>query len=484
MKWMFGALAEMGVEIPSDLTLPSILKLVLGVLGITYERMRAKAVKLIGERAVKFIEKVVDYIKTLITGGFAALWEKVKEDLGNLKQMVIDAIQDWLITTIIKKAITKIATMFNPVGAIVAAIMAIIDVVMFVVEKANQILEFVSAVVDSVAAIAEGQIGAAANWIERSLANMIPLLIGFLAQLLGLGGISKKIKEFIAKVQDKVDKAIDKAIAKIVSFVKGLFGKGGKDKDAAADGRTTAEKQADLDKAIAEANTYLEDDELDPDGVKAKLDGIKAKYRLTSLTLVADSKSEEEETDHVEGEVNPKKKSKAKKRIVRMAKVTVTFECDTKEFDHGEYSSQLAGQEAGLNKLAVDVWHSNRSKYVKRAAATGSGRDPKGATAQKKFREQERTRLIAEKIAGGMKPKDAEREVAKFMKTQAALHDPDQIAGGDPTKIKKLGSKYINSSIGSQWKDNVDALDKAVAKVPAKRRPKLHMNVVLKLKKI
>jgi hypothetical protein len=240
MKWMFGSLAEMGVELPTDLTIPSILKLVLGVLGITYERMRAKAVRLVGERAVKFIEKVADYIKTLLTGGFAALWEKVREDLSNLKEMVIDAIQDWLITTIIKKAITKIATMFNPVGAIVAAIMAIIDVVMFIVEKANQILEFVSAVVDSVAAIAEGQIAAAANWIERALANMIPLLIGFLAQLLGLGGISKKIKDFITKVQDRVDKAIDKAIAKIVAMLKGLFGKGG------TEASTTAPAVADI----------------------------------------------------------------------------------------------------------------------------------------------------------------------------------------------------------------------------------------------
>ena len=83
----------------------------------------------------------------LFTGGFAALWEKVKDDLSNLKAMVIDAIQDWLITTIIKKAVAKIAMMFNPVGAIIQAILAIVDVVMFVVEKASQILEFISAVV-------------------------------------------------------------------------------------------------------------------------------------------------------------------------------------------------------------------------------------------------------------------------------------------------------------------------------------------------
>ena len=226
MKWLFGSLAKAGIEIPTDLTLPSILKLVLGVLGITYERMRAKAVKLIGERAVKAIEKVVEYVTVLVKGGPAALWEKVKEDLSSLKSMVIDAIQDWIITTIVKKAVAKVVSMFNPAGAVFQAIMLIYDVVSFVIDKASQIMDFVEAVINSVHAIATGAIGGAANWIEKSLANMLPILIGFLASLIGLDGISDKIKGFIKKVQDKVDKAIDKVIAKIVGVVKKLFGKG------------------------------------------------------------------------------------------------------------------------------------------------------------------------------------------------------------------------------------------------------------------
>jgi hypothetical protein len=318
MKWLFGALAETGIEIPTDLSLPSILKLVLGVLGITYERMRAKAVKLVGERAVKFIEKLVEYIKVLFTGGFAALWEKVKEDLSNLKEMVIDAIQEWLITTIIKKAVAKIATMFNPVGAIIQAIMAIVDVVMFVIEKANQILEFITAVVESISAIAMGQIAGAANWIERSLANMIPLLIGFLAQLLGLGGISKKIKETILKIQNAVDKAIDKAIAKIVAVVKKLIG-GGKDKDGKPDERSEQQKKVDLDKAIREAESLSDKPGASEAEVRKGLPAIKAKYSMMSLELVVDSSDDAaaEETIHFHAEINPAGDGKKKKIVTK-----------------------------------------------------------------------------------------------------------------------------------------------------------------------
>jgi hypothetical protein len=224
MKWLFGSLAAAGITLPADLSLPSILKLVLDVLGITYDKMRAKAVKLIGERAVSVIEKAVEYIKALIDGGPAKLWEKVKEDLSDLKDMVIGAIQDWLIETVVKQAVTKVVSMFNPAGAIVQAVIAIYNVVMFVIEKAQQIMALVESVVNSVYAIATGAIGGAISWIEKSLASAIPLVIGFLARLIGLGGISEKIKGFIKKIQAKVDKAIDKAIAKVVALVKKLFG--------------------------------------------------------------------------------------------------------------------------------------------------------------------------------------------------------------------------------------------------------------------
>lgn len=282
MKWLFGALGEAGIEIPPGLpSLPSILKLVLSVLGLTYERMRAKAVKLLGPTAVAIIEKAVEYVRALITGGPAALWEKVKEDLSTLKGMVIDAIQDWIITTVIKQATIKLLSMFNPAGAFVQACIMIYQTVMFLIERAAQIMAFVEAVINSVSAIASGAIDGAAAWIEKSLANAIPLVIGFLAALIGLGGISKKIKETIQKVQGAVDKAIDKAIGKIIETIKKLFGKLTGRKD---DARTEAQRQQDVNKAAQEAQaaggskmSWLK--------LKLKLRQIKSKYKLTELKV-------------------------------------------------------------------------------------------------------------------------------------------------------------------------------------------------------
>jgi hypothetical protein len=226
MAWLFGSLGEAGIEVPKDLSLGSILKLVLQILGITYARIREKAVKLLGERAVALIEQVAGFIKVLITEGPAKLWEMIKEYLSNLKEMIIDAVQDWIITTVIKAAVTKLVSMFNPVGAIIQAILTIYNVVMFLIERINQILAFVESVVNSVYEIATGQISAAANWIEKALARTIPLIIAFLARLLGITGITEKIVGIIKKIQSKVDQAIDKVITKVASGLKKLVGAG------------------------------------------------------------------------------------------------------------------------------------------------------------------------------------------------------------------------------------------------------------------
>lgn len=280
--WLFGALAEAGVTPPSDFSLPSIFKLVMQILGITYERMRAKAVKLLGPTAVTIIEKLVDYVKTLVTGGPAALWEQVKGDLANLKEQVLGEIRNMIITEVIKAAVLKIVSMFNPVGAFVQAVLAIYNTVMFVVEQASRIAALVSSVVDSVSAIASGAVGAAANKIEQSLGAAIPVVIGFFARLVGVGGLPKKATAVVKKVQGVIDGAIDKFLGKAIAFVKKMVGKlGGKE-------RTPEEKKKDLARAGSELRPKVKAlmaKGVPPFILKARLAVWKMQYKLTTLEM-------------------------------------------------------------------------------------------------------------------------------------------------------------------------------------------------------
>jgi hypothetical protein len=229
MQWLFGTLAEAGIQIPADLNVWSVLKLVLDVLGLTYGWIRGEAVKLVGERNVAMIEKLIEYISITIQGGPQALWEQVKEDLGNLKEMVIGAIQNWLIDTVIKQAVMKVLSMLNPAGAIVQAVTAIYNTVMWLVENASRIVALIEAVVNSVHAIATGAIGGAASWIEQALAKQVPIAIAFLARLIGLGGLSEKIREFITKVQEKVRAAVLSWLKRAWAWLKKLFGRAAKE---------------------------------------------------------------------------------------------------------------------------------------------------------------------------------------------------------------------------------------------------------------
>jgi hypothetical protein len=222
-KWLFGNLPP-GVEIPTELSLPSIFKLVMGVLGLTPEALRAKAVTLIGTRNVELIDEVTRRVHLLIQRGPAAMWEEVKGDLATLEPDVVGAIKTWLKETIIGRAVTKILMMFAPAGGIVQAVITIYNIIMFVVERAAEIAKFVQSVMRSIHAIATGNVSVAIEKIQSTLGDTIPIAIGFFARLIGLGGISQKIHGFVNNVKGKVDRAINKALAKIVAVVKKVGG--------------------------------------------------------------------------------------------------------------------------------------------------------------------------------------------------------------------------------------------------------------------
>jgi len=229
--WLTGTLGDAGLTLPKVWDLKGILDLVLQILGITWPKVRAKLVAATSERTVSMLETAFGFIKTLVTEGPAAAWKEIVAAIGNLWDMVIGGIKDWAVTKIVTAAITKLATMFNPAGAVIQAIIAIYNTVAFFIERIRQILDFVESVVDSIANIALGKIAAAANYVEKAMARTIPVILGFLARLIGLGDVSGAVKKVITAIQAKVDKAIDSVIKWVVDKAKSLFG----GKDAAAD---------------------------------------------------------------------------------------------------------------------------------------------------------------------------------------------------------------------------------------------------------
>ncbi len=226
LGWLFGALAEAGIEVPADFSPKSLFGLVLQMLGLTGEFLRRKLVRFIGAKNAARLEKAWSIVSSLISAGPARLWERAKAFVGNLKQMILGQVREWLIAQIIQQGIVWLVSLFNPASALLKAIKLIYDVVMFFVENISRIAQLVKAVFDSTAQIAAGNITAAANWIETTMGRTVPVIIAFLARLLGLGGLAAKIKSVVQAIRRPVETAIDKVLKKIAAGVARLLGKG------------------------------------------------------------------------------------------------------------------------------------------------------------------------------------------------------------------------------------------------------------------
>lgn len=223
IDWLTGSLE--GVYIPKALEFREILQFVLSVLGLTWQNIRTKLVKLLGEPVVKTLETTFDIVVALVTEGPAAAWAKIKEQLSNLKDMVMQGIMDFIIETVVKKAIAKIIGFLIPGAAFIQAIITIYDTVMVFIDKLKKIAQVVKAFLDSIMDIANGVVTAAANKVESTLAGLLSLAISFLAGFVGLGKIATKVMDIInKKIRQPLDQAIDKFLAWIVMMAKKLYG--------------------------------------------------------------------------------------------------------------------------------------------------------------------------------------------------------------------------------------------------------------------
>src|SRR6202011_6200544 len=135
---------------------------------------------------------------------------------------VMTKIKEFIQEKVIIAGIMWLIGLLNPVAAFIKACKAIYDIVKFFIDRAEQVGELVNAIVDSVGALAGGALGEAAGKVENALAKGIPVAIGFLASLLGLGGISDKIKSIIHAIQEPIHNIIGKVLGVVLKPFKWL----------------------------------------------------------------------------------------------------------------------------------------------------------------------------------------------------------------------------------------------------------------------
>jgi hypothetical protein len=287
MEWLFSGLGSVGVEIPADLSIKSIITFFLQLMGLSWANIRKIIAKHVGDENLALIEKAWELVSSLIEMGPEGLFELIKEQLdpASLLTMVLEAATEYLVEALIKAVTPRILLMFNPVGAILQAIEAIFRVLQWIFENAAKIFSLVETIVNGVTDLIAGNIGGMANAIEKGLAKLIPPVIDFLASYLGLGGLPEAIADVIKGFQEQVLGIVDKVVGFLVTKAKGLM----KALSGGADEEKPAEKKAGEEENWTEVKGEFEEEGHDHD---VTFDGknlkVASEVPKTLETLVAE----------------------------------------------------------------------------------------------------------------------------------------------------------------------------------------------------
>ena len=298
IAWLTGPVARAGIQMPERWDLRGIIWFVLQILGLTWARVREKLVRLMGERAVALLEAGFQLLVEIREKGLVqALRDRVTEFFGNLREAALGAIRSFIQQRLVMAGIQQLLSMLSPVGAVIQAIIKIYTTIQFFLQKINEILDVVESIVNSIAAIAAGAIAAAANFVERTMARTIPVVLDFLARFIGLGDVGSQVQSTIRGIQASVDRMLDRAVDWIKNQARNLVSR-------ALGGDPNATPEQRLQRGVSEgqaAVNRLPGSIIGRALITPVLAAIRARHALRSLDVEA-----ENGRWVVVGEVNPR----------------------------------------------------------------------------------------------------------------------------------------------------------------------------------
>ncbi len=221
ITWLMGNMPP-SIKFPEKWDAKGIFQFVMSILGLTWDNIKTRAVKMYGATVVAALETGFEIFMIVRKEGISGLWMYIQDKIGDLKSTVLDAIQNMLIEKVLKAGVTWVLSLFNPAGAFIKACKMIYDLVSWFINNAKRLLGLINSILDSITLIIAGNLSAAADFVENSLKKAIPIVIGFLASLLGIGDLSKKVQAIIDKIQAPINRAIDWVLQKAGGFAKTL----------------------------------------------------------------------------------------------------------------------------------------------------------------------------------------------------------------------------------------------------------------------
>lgn len=238
--WLMSELKDANIPVLTDFTLKGVITWVMEVLNISMERIweklaahprigPARVAKIRG--MINTLEGIWTFIKDVQERGMAAIWDKIQEQLSNLWNTILESVKNFVMERIVNRITAKLLSMLDPTGimAVINGAIALFSAIQSFIKYLREMLEVVNSFVSGVADLARGNVATAANYMERTMGQAMPVIIGFLANQVGLTGIGAKIGEMIVSVRQMVDEAltwlVNKAVDTGMALLDKLMGK-------------------------------------------------------------------------------------------------------------------------------------------------------------------------------------------------------------------------------------------------------------------
>lgn len=255
MSWLLGSMQKSGVSVPTEFTPQSVFRFAMEVMGLTRDVLLAKLAKVVGEKRVEQIAKVVDVATAFMSTDIGDLWEHLKGQLASIKNTLVEGIREFVIEKIVTQGIKRLLMWLNPAGAVLAAVKGIYKLYTFLRDNIARFKSLFNTIVGGIKSVIEGKIGGIAASVEGTLGQGVSLAIDLFARLLGLGDIGKKVRELVDKIRNPIHKAVDALIAKVANLFASRRSKGrkGKRKSKKDDPpKHSPEKQKKINEGLAE----------------------------------------------------------------------------------------------------------------------------------------------------------------------------------------------------------------------------------------
>lgn len=216
--WLFSELGDRGVQPPKSWTSPwDLAEFALSVMGLSVSHVFDLMEKRIDPNTVAKLRvwwarlsKAWDWITEMKGKNPAEVTAAIISGAKEFAKSIFEGMVTWIVQRVAAElaAMAAAAAASAGLSSVVDAVRRIYLAITSAVRWMRQILQMVDRALDSVINIAAGTIEPAALLLTDALKRATPVVIGFLANQVGLGGVPQKIAEIVDKLRAKVDAAI------------------------------------------------------------------------------------------------------------------------------------------------------------------------------------------------------------------------------------------------------------------------------------